>query len=146
MRKCIGTFDAQPPRTPTLREYLKANPNPLPKLCFVERIFLPNRFPNVTFIAEQGFRVSLRLGDSDMETLLKSLSSAADDGYALFIAPDEDSPALFNLLIESAFAAEWETFDWGYTLKSVPAQPTPQNSRSASGKKSAKQLDIEGIG
>lgn len=112
--KCIGSSTGEIPKVPTLRQAIRARLN-IPTLNYVNRVFKPSKYPTITLLCEDKFRVNVREDESLYRDLIALFSDLEKDEVALFVEVPSDSEGRFSLLIDEDSKTLWEEKSWGFS-------------------------------
>lgn len=112
----IGSQKGDSPKTPTLRQYWSQKQGKVPVCSVVKIIFLPNKAPNYTLVAEHGFRVSV-LEDNPIHGIISdSLEEWSQEDVVLTIRIDNGEKGYWSLCSDTNESATWNKKDWGYKI------------------------------
>lgn len=110
--RCLGSSTGEAPKVPTLKQVINARLN-IPDLNVVTLIFLPNKYPVISFQCEEKFRVNVREGDQLFEELVELLPTLPASKGTLFVEVPANSVGNFILHLSDEESTEWELFTWG---------------------------------
>lgn len=117
--RSLGQSVGELPKVPTLRQAIKARMN-LPTRNWVSLIFTPNKYPVITFICEDKFRVNIREDEPLYRDVLDILSTIEHDDVTFFIDIPEGSEGRFEVLVDDETKTTWSSRDWGYKCETIP--------------------------
>lgn len=119
----FGSQSSDTPRTPTLRQWCKANPdNPIPG-SVVKVIFNPGLYASYTFVTEHEFKVSVEKG-SPLATYLENvLPQSLCEEVCLWIRIKDREKGSWALEGIEGTLTDWEEKVWGW--KALGSRPAP---------------------
>lgn len=130
----IGEENNGDKRTPTLRQYIKANDGRYPIQSNVKVIFKPNKYGGHTFITDHDFKVQLDYGSATDELMDLSIETFMEDETTLVVQPVvKGNKISFLIGSDTDQNSEWEQFDWGWKC-SLRAPKKPDRKKSHSSK------------
>ncbi len=114
--RTLGSSTGELPKVPTLRQAIKARLN-LPTTNLVTTIFKPGKFPTISLICEEKFRVNVREDEALYRDLYALFPDMASEKIALFVKIPENSKGRYELLIDDESESDWSEYDWGFRME-----------------------------
>lgn len=122
----FGTQSSDTPKTPTLRQWIKQNPDSEVHCSPVKVIFNPASFASYTFVTEQDFKVVVEKGTPLAHYLEETLPDALRTGACLYIQIKDKSKGSWAVSALEGNVQEWEELTWGWKGGAVTVQPSPK--------------------
>lgn len=117
----IGSQSSDSPRTPTLRQWYKDNPDEEVVHCRIKTIFNPGVYASYTFITEQNFKVSVEKNTPLSRVLERDLPGLCHAGSTLYVEVTDKAKGKWTLASVEGSITSWEERDWGFVAKEVEA-------------------------
>ena len=133
----IGSQSTDTPKTPTLRQWCKQNPDSEIHCSQVKVVFKPTAYASYTFVSEHDFKVVVEKGSTLANYLHNSLSDALHDGVCLYIQIKDRDKGSWAVSALEGNETDWQEFTWGYkagtTRLAAPPQKKPARRGTTSG-------------
>lgn len=132
-----GSQKTDTPKTPTLRQWCKQNPDREIHCSQVIVIFKPSQYASWTFITEAGFKVAVER-DTPLEAYLNAnLAEALDNSACIYIQIKSKEKGSWAFSSLEGSLTDWEEHGWGYkagvTTAKKPDSKKNQPNRNKSG-------------
>lgn len=128
-----GSQKTDTPKTPTLRQWAKQNPESEIHCSQVKVIFKPGKYASYTFVTEADFKVVVERNTSLEAFLNANLSEAIDSGACLYIQIKEREKGSWMFSALEGSETEWEEHSWGWKAGDTKAKkPDSKKTRSTS--------------
>ena len=129
----LGSQSSSVPKTPTLRQWIKNNPDSEVHCSLCKIIFKPTAYASYTFVTEHDFKVVVEKNTVLDDYLQTSLCQALDEGGCLYILIKDRSKGSWSLARNEGSEQEWSEFPWGWKAGEVTAPTPPQTNLSRRG-------------
>lgn len=122
----FGSQSTDTPKTPTLKQWIKQNPDSEIHCSPVKVIFNPAAFASYTFVTEQDFKVVVEKGSPLARYLEETLPDALHSGACLYIQIKDKKKGSWAVSALEGNVQEWEELTWGWKGGAVTIAPPPK--------------------
>ena len=140
----FGSQERDTPKTLTLRQWCKQNPDIPLESSIVKVVFKPTTYASYTFVTEHDFKVVVEKGSTLAHYLEENLQSALDAGTCLYIRitnRDKGSWAVSALEGNKQF---WEEMNWGWLSDGTVIASAPKTKPSRRGRRDEEDAGADG--
>lgn len=124
--KELGTQSTDTPKTPTLKQWIKQNPESQIHCSPVKVIFNPASFASYTFVTEQDFKVVVEKGSPLARYLEETLPDALLSGACLYIQIKDKEKGSWAVSALEGNDQDWEQLTWGWKAGAVTIHRPPK--------------------
>jgi len=126
----LGSQASSTAKTPTLKQYLKEVSVQKGEAYPVTIIFLPNKFPNITLICGNCFKVTIGIADALYGLINLECTVWARDMATLMLVVTDESKGSFRLGIDADKYSTWFETDYGYHLDELATTKEEYDKKS----------------
>jgi len=119
--KKIGGQKGDAPKTPTLRQFIKAG-NEIVTNNYVNRIFLPGDYHQITLVTSTGWRVLVGESNPLYGDLLALFDSIVDSTTCLVIQVTDTERCVWEVFDKDDAITKWKKEPWGFVSEKIESK------------------------
>jgi len=123
----IGSQKSDMPKTPTLRQYAKQNPDVVPNVTMVRIVFKPTKYPEYGLVVEHGFRVSVPEDSPLHGWLTTNMEDVHDKDLCLAVQVDDAMKGHWTLVQLDGTKCSWEETNYGWKVVATAGITRPKS-------------------
>ncbi len=127
--KKIGSQKGDAPKTPTLRQFIKAG-NEVVTNNYVNRIFLPGDYHQITLVVSTGFWVLVGESNPLYGDLLGLFDSLDAESICLIIQVTDVERCVWELYDKEDANTTWKKESWGFVSEKIAPKKTPRSKKN----------------
>jgi len=126
----LGSQASSTAKTPTLKQYLKEISIEDNQSFPVTLIFLPSKYPNITLMCGDEFKVTVGIADSLHIIIMSNIDKWSQDMTTLTVSVIDENKGSWELGIDTDFQSTWEEKDYGYHIDELATNRVASDTKS----------------